>query len=131
VAAFERDWRAHAERWQRRAAPLRGMRLAAQHTGFAYLFRWLGIEQVIDLEPRPGTPPSVGHLQRVLNQVQAAAPRAVVVAWHHDPRPAQWLAAQIGVPLLQLPATVPDPEQPGALAAWMEACIEALLGAAR
>lgn len=131
LAAFERDWQARIAGWQQRAAPLRGLRVAAQHTGFAYLFRWLGVQQVADLEPKPGMPPSTGHLQRVLEQVRAAPPRAVVVAWHHDPRPAQWLAAQLDVPLLRLPATVPDPERPDALAEWMDGLIDALLAVTR
>jgi zinc/manganese transport system substrate-binding protein len=108
--AFERDWRARIVDWERRAAPLRGTSVVAQHTTFAYLFRWLGIEQAADLEPKPGMPPTPGHLQRVLELSRAQAPRAIVVAAYQDPRPARWLGQQLGKPqaVLQLPSTVPD-----------------------
>jgi zinc/manganese transport system substrate-binding protein len=108
--SFARQWRARVAEWERRASPLRGMRVAAQHTTFAYLWRWLGIEQVADLEPKPGMPPTPGHLQRVLELTRPQPPRAIVVSAYQDPRPAQWLAQQLGrsQPVLQLPSTVSE-----------------------
>lgn len=131
--AFDADWKARIAQWERRAAPLRGMRVAAQHSTFAYLWRWLGIEQVADLEPKPGVPPSPGHLQRVLEAVRAAPPRAVVVAAYHDPRGAQWLAQQLGggVTVLQLPSTVTDEPPANSLPAFFDHLVERLLAVAR
>ncbi len=130
-AAWERDWRARIARWERDAAPLRGLRVAAQHTTYAYLFRWLGVEQVADLEPKPGLPPTPGHLQRVLALARDKPPRAVIVASYQDARPAQWLAQQLGVPVLQLPATVLDEPPAADLPALYEHLIALLLGVPR
>ncbi|MEJ7929705.1 zinc ABC transporter substrate-binding protein [Ramlibacter sp. AN1015] len=130
-AAWERDWRARITQWERKAAPLRGTRVAAQHTTFAYLWNWLGIDQVADLEPKPGMPPTPGHLQRVLEAARAAPPRAVVVSIYQDARPAQWLGQQFGVPVLQLPSTVlGEPPAPD-LAALYDHLLERLLALAR
>jgi zinc/manganese transport system substrate-binding protein len=130
-AAWERDWRARIAQWERKAAPLRGMRVAAQHTGYGYLWRWLGIEQVADLEPRPGMPPTPGHLQRVLELTRAAPPRAVVVSSYQDARAAQWLGQQLGAPVLQLPATVLDQPPAADLPALFDHLIDRLLAVAR
>ncbi len=110
LAAFQSDWKARITQWERRAAPLRGRRVAAQHSTFAYLWRWLGVEQVADLEPKPGVPPTPGHLQKVLETVRAAPPSAVVVSAYQDPRGGEWLAQQLGggVTVLQLPSTVTE-----------------------
>jgi zinc/manganese transport system substrate-binding protein len=131
--AWSADWRARIAQWERRAAPLRGMRVAGQHTTYGYLWRWLGIEQVADLEPRPGVPPTPGHLQRVLELTRAAPPRAVVVASYQDPRAAQWLAQQLGggASVLQLPATVTDSGPASTLAGFYDHLVERLLAVQR
>jgi zinc/manganese transport system substrate-binding protein len=131
--AWDADWRARIAGWERKAAPLRGMRVAAQHTTFAYLWRWLGVDQVADLEPRPGMPPMPGHLQQVLERTRAAPPRAVVVSAYQDPRSAQWLAQQLGAPaqVLHLPATVTEEAPANTLASFYDHLLERLLQAAR
>jgi zinc/manganese transport system substrate-binding protein len=129
--AWDADWRARIAQWERKAAPLRGMRVAAQHTTFGYLWRWLGIEQVADLEPRPGMPPTPGHLQRLLEQARAQPPRAVVVSAYQDPKSAQWLAQQLGAgaTVLQLPSTVTEEPPTATLAGWYEHLVDRLLAA--
>jgi zinc/manganese transport system substrate-binding protein len=131
--AWDADWRARVAQWERKAAPLRGLRVAGQHTTFGYLWRWLGIEQVADLEPRPGMPPTPGHLQRLLELTRAQPPRAVVVSAYQDPRSAQWLAQQIGASatVLQLPSTVTDEAPANTLAGWYEHLLDRLLAVPR
>ncbi len=132
LAAFQSAWQARLLQWERRAAPLRGLRVAAQHTTFAYLWDWLGIKQVADLEPRPGVPPTPGHLQRVLDSVRGAPPRALVVSAYQDPRAVQWLAQQLGpgVTVLQLPSTVTEEAPADTLQGLYEHLIDRLLAAA-
>ena len=118
--------------WERRAAPLRGRTVAVQHASLAYLWRWLGLVPVADLEPVPGMAPTPGHLQRVLRTLRATPPMAIVMTRHQDPRPGRWLAAQLGagVPFLVVPATVPDDSAPDAIEDWFEQLVQALLKAA-
>jgi zinc/manganese transport system substrate-binding protein len=133
AAAFEARWRARIAAWQQAAAALRGMKVAAQHTTFGYLWRWLGIEQVADLEPRPGLPPTPGHLSRLREALRAQPPAAIVIAAYQDPRPGRWLAQQLAgdVPLLTLPATVGEEAGEEELAQWFDGLIERLLAARR
>ncbi len=131
-SAFEADWRQRIARWEREAEPLKGMRVVAQHSTYAYLWKWLGIQQVADLEPKPGMPPTPGHLQRVLAQVREAPPQALIVASHQDGRAAQWLAHQLGrpggrgVPVLDLPSTVSDDATAPDLAAFFDRLVTRL-----
>jgi zinc/manganese transport system substrate-binding protein len=129
LQAFERDWARRVLMWERQAAPLKGRTVVAQHGTFAYLWRWLGMTQVADLEPKPGMAPTPGHLERLRQRFRADPPYAIVVAAHHDPRPARWLASQLqgSVPVVVLPATVPDPVAPDALGQWVESVLAALL----
>jgi len=132
--AFEAAWRQHLADWERRAAPLRGRRIAAQHTTFGYLWHWLGLQQVADLEPRPGMSPTPGHLQRLLEGLRASPPAAVVVAPYQDPRPGRWLTGQLStgaggtsVPLMTLPATVTESAGEKELVLWMDGLVRELL----
>jgi zinc/manganese transport system substrate-binding protein len=127
--AFAAEWPSRIARWEQQAAGLRGARVVAQHASFGYLWAWLGVQQVADLEPRPGLSPTPGHLQRLLEQLRERPPAAVVVSAFQDPRAGHWLARQLGgqVPVLQLPATVEDPEAPDALGRWFDRLVNALV----
>lgn len=132
-ATFEARWKQKMEHWIDEAQPLRGRRVATQHGTFAYLWRWVGIEAVADLEPRPGLSPTPGHLQGLLKTLKPDPPFAIVIAPFHDPRAGRWLAEQLGgkLPLLTLPASPVDPMEPEALDRWFEGLLAALLGAAQ
>ncbi|MBP9955011.1 MAG: zinc ABC transporter substrate-binding protein, partial [Ottowia sp.] len=129
-AAWQADWQQKTAQWQQRAAPLKGQRVVGQHATFAYLWQWLGIQQVADMEPKPGVPPTPSHLQAVLTRVQAAPPVAVVHTLYQDQQPAQWLVRQLGegkTTLLALPSTVTDDGASATLDGWMDSLIAALL----
>jgi zinc/manganese transport system substrate-binding protein len=128
-AAFDADWRARTAQWERKAAPLRGMRVAAQHGSFAYFWDWLHIEQVADLEPKPGMPPTPGHLHGLLTQLRGQPPQLVVATSYQDARSARWLAGQLGgtTHALSLPATTTEGAPAPSLAALFDHLIEQLL----
>lgn len=133
-AAFQAAWRQRIAAWEQRAAPLRGQAVAVQHASLGYLWAWLGLRPVADLEPKPGFAPTPGHLQSLLTQLRPAPPLAIVTTSYQDPRAARWLAQQLGgrVPVLQLPATVDDTEAADGgqtLARWVDGLIEPLLAA--
>jgi zinc/manganese transport system substrate-binding protein len=124
------EWEQRIAQWNTRAAPLRGREVVAQHTTFAYLWAWLSMSQAGDLEPKPGVPPTMSHLQALLQGVRSKPPMAIVRALHHDPQAAQWLAEQTGRPLLVLPATVTPDGMTADPAGLFDALIEQLLRAA-
>jgi zinc/manganese transport system substrate-binding protein len=127
LAAFETVWKARITDWERRTAPLKGKRVAAQHSSFGYVWRWLGMVQLADLEPKPGMAPTPGHLQRLLEGLKAQPPAGIVLTSYQDPRSARWLESQLKVPLLVLPATVAEDAGQDGLVRWMDAVVDGLL----
>lgn len=103
---FQTRWQAAIRRWEAEAAPLRGVAVALQHDGWAYLARWLDLRVVATLEPKPGVPPSTTHLARVLESLRQHPARMVIYAAYQDPRPSQWLAHRAQIPAVMLPFTV-------------------------
>jgi zinc/manganese transport system substrate-binding protein len=128
---WDSHWQGQIVRWQEQARVLSGQTVAAQHTTFGYLWHWLGMEMVADLEPRPGMPPTPGHLETLRQTLSARPPLAIVVAAYQDDRSAQWLARQLHgkTTLLVLPASVQDPAQPQALERWFDHLLTQLLSA--
>ncbi len=122
-------WQTQVERWTQQGHVLKGRQVAAQHTTFGYLWNWLGIEMVADLEPKPGMPPTPGHLDTLRRVLLASPPAAIVVAGYQDDQSARWLAQQLQgqVPVVVLPASVDDPSQPEALERWFDRLLSDLL----
>jgi zinc/manganese transport system substrate-binding protein len=105
-ADFARRWQAAITRWTDEAKPLRGMRIVVHHKSWAYLFDWLGIVEAGQLEPKPGVPPSAGHLAELKAQLAAKPAKMVIYAAYQDNRAADWLSREAGIPAVELPFTV-------------------------
>lgn len=103
---FQRHWREAMARWEERGAPLRNMSIVSQHNSWTYLIDWLGLREVATLEPRPGLPPSGGHLSAVAAQMAQQPAQAIVRAAYQDPQPSRWLQQQTGIAAVTLPYTV-------------------------
>jgi zinc/manganese transport system substrate-binding protein len=104
--AFLERWRDASARWEKEAAPLKGMPVVAYHKNLSYLFHWLGMRELAALEPKPGLPPSTAHLSALLEQLRREPAKAVVRAAYNEPRAAEWLAERAGTPSVLLPYTV-------------------------
>jgi zinc/manganese transport system substrate-binding protein len=103
---FLTRWKEATARWEKQAAPLKGMPVVVYHKDLSYLLNWLGMREVGALEPKPGIPPSTAHLSELLEQLKRTPAKAVVRSAYNDPRPAEWLAGQAKMPSVLLPYTV-------------------------
>jgi zinc/manganese transport system substrate-binding protein len=106
ATAFQQKWQEAIARWNIRAAPLRGVPVVSQHKGYIYMYDWLGLREVAVLEPKPGVEPSAAHLQTVLATLKATPARMVIHSAYQDPRAAEWLSRNAGIPVVKVPFTV-------------------------
>ncbi|MBY0577070.1 MAG: zinc ABC transporter substrate-binding protein [Gallionellaceae bacterium] len=104
--AFNQQWRAALQKWEKQAAPLRGMPILVQHKGFPYLSNWLGLKEVAELEPKPGMEPSAAYLGTVLNGLQQHPARMVLRAAYQEARPSEWIAERAHITAVIVPYTV-------------------------
>jgi zinc/manganese transport system substrate-binding protein len=105
-ADFEQRMTVAIARWAQRAAPLRGVSIAVQHHSWVYLESWLGMHEVVPLEPHPGVPPSSGYLAQVLQRLQQTPARFVIRAAYEDDRPSAFISDRAHIPAVMLPFTV-------------------------
>lgn len=103
---FEDKWLANIERWEQQAVSLKGSQVVVYHKNWSYLLKWLGIEAVGDLEPKPGVPPTSAHLAQLLKTVRAQKIHAIVLANYQESKGAYWLSEKSDIPVAQLPFTV-------------------------
>ena len=103
---FLERWREATTRWEKQGAILKGMPVVLYHRDLTYLVNWLGMREAGSLEPKPGLPPTTGHLSELLAQLARSPAKAVVRAAYNDPRPGEWLAERAKIPLVVLPYTV-------------------------
>lgn len=103
---FQTRWQAAVARWEQQAAPLKGMRLVPYHKDTVYLIHWLGMVEVMDIEPKPGIPPSAGYLAELVDKIQRDGADAITRSMYTDPKAPQWLSEHTQVPLVDLPYTV-------------------------
>jgi len=105
-ADFAGRWNAAMAKWTAEAAPLRGVPVTVQHKNWVYLFDWLGIQEVVSLEPKPGVPPSAGYLAQVLEEIRRRPVKMVIRADYEDYRPSGFIAERAKIPEVVLPFTV-------------------------
>ncbi|HBI82308.1 MAG TPA: zinc ABC transporter substrate-binding protein [Alcaligenaceae bacterium] len=126
---FIESWQANLKRWDSEAAPLRGVKIWAQHDGFPYMNDWLGLVQVGTLEPKPGVEPSVAYLTQVLARQKTEHARMIVVAAYLSASPSKWLSEKTGLPVATLPFTVGGSSDAKSLTALYDDTVNRLLKA--
>ncbi len=126
-ADFQDRWQQAQARWQQQAAPLQGQHVIVHHRDWIYLLDWLGITLAGTLEPKPGVPPSISHLEQ-LSALQDI--RWIIRTPLNDARAAEWLSERSNIPVLELPQTVGA--QPGTedFFSWFDQLINLLTGPA-
>lgn len=106
LSAFQERWRAATAGWLERSSRLAGMSVVAYHEAWAYLYEWTGIKQAATIERLPGVPPTIGHLQKVLELARSAGARAILRAPYEPTEGMEWVSDRAGIPIVELPFTV-------------------------
>ena len=99
LKSFNERWSAAVARWEREAAPLKGVPIVVQHKAFTYLIDWLGMKEIAALEPKPGLEPTTAHLASVLETLQKTPAKMVLRASYQGDRASQWMG--------KTPSTIP------------------------
>jgi zinc/manganese transport system substrate-binding protein len=129
AADFQARWKAAIERWEKQAAPLRGSSIVVQHKAFPYLEQWLGLQEVVALEPKPGVEPTSSHLSEVLAGLKGRPAKMIVRAAYNDGRGAEWLAERTKLPIVVLPFTVGGDDKARDLFGLFDDTVERLIKA--
>ena len=127
--AFLDRWQAASARWEKEAAPLKGVPIVVHHKAFSYFINWTGMREVASLEPKPGIPPTPSHLAELLDQMKSQPAKVIVYSSYNSPQAAQFLSERSKIPTVMLPFTVGGTEKAKDLFGLFDDMIGRLLGA--
>lgn len=128
---FSARWQAATQHWEAKAAPLKGKKVVVHHISWVYLLKWLGMEQVGALEPKPGVPPTSAHLAGLVSTMKNHGAYAIISAAYQSTKPALWLSERTHVPVVVLPYTVGGDAAAKDLFGLFDSTIDKLLSAAK
>jgi zinc/manganese transport system substrate-binding protein len=129
--SFLDRWQQATAKWEKEGAPLKGLSVVVYHRDLTYLINWLGMREAGALEPKPGVPPSTGHLSELVAALAKQPARAVVRSAYTDPRPAEWLAERARIATVTLPFTVGGTEKAKDLFGLFDDTLARLLAVAK
>jgi zinc/manganese transport system substrate-binding protein len=93
-------------RWQREAAPLRGVKFISYHPDLLYFAERFGMEAAGTIEIRPGVDPTPGHIVALEERMRREGITIVVRERHYPAGLAETIAQRTGAKLVELPAMV-------------------------
>jgi len=128
---FSARWNAAIAKWEKQAAPLKGVAVIEHHENMEYLLHWLGMHVVGTLEPKPGVEPSAAHLLQLLDHLQQQPAKMVLRAAYQDERASRWLADRAHIPAVVLPFTVGGDDRAKDLFGLFDDTVQRLLEGAK
>jgi zinc/manganese transport system substrate-binding protein len=103
---FQSRWQQAITRWEKDAGSLRGAKVVCHHKSATYLLHWLGMTEVMNVEPKPGLPPTASHLAELVGRLKTEPADFITRSMYNEPKATEWLAERTGIPLVALPYTV-------------------------
>jgi len=87
--------------WHRKIEPLRGMELITYHRSWGYLANRFKLNVIEELEPKPGIPPSPGHMRRVIDIARQRQIKLILMEPYYNRRPAEFVAEKTGAKIVE------------------------------
>lgn len=92
--------------WEKTLAPFKGQGFVAYHDEWVYFATRFGLNQFGFLEPKPGIPPSGGHVTDLIQRMKASKVRAVVLGSIYSTKYADLIAREAGGKVAVVPYSV-------------------------
>jgi len=106
LAAYLQTLDVAIARWQREAAPLRGVKFISYHPDLLYFAERFGMEAAGTIEIRAGVDPTPGHIVALEERMHREGIKLVVRERHYPAGLAETIAQRTGAKLVDLPAMV-------------------------
>jgi zinc/manganese transport system substrate-binding protein len=106
LARFEARLGAKEKEWEAAAAPLRGTKIVTYHKSWSYVSRWLGLEEIGYIEPKPGIPPTASHTAQLVELMKKTGVRLVLVESFYPSTMARFVADNGKARLVSAPPNV-------------------------
>ncbi len=128
-AIFLKKWIEAIKRWELELGLFKDLPVVVHHTSFAYLENWLGLRRIATLEPKPGIPPTTGHLRSLLTAIRKKQPQLILRTPYDSAKASTWLSGKSSLRAVKLPYTVGGDEKSDNLFSLFDQTLLLLKGA--
>ncbi len=94
--------------WEKALAPYKGTDVVGYHKSWIYFTEWAGFDEVAFVEPKPGLPPSAGHVAKVLNVIKSRKVPVILQEEWYPAATSELLARNSGAALIRVPGQTPE-----------------------
>jgi ABC-type Zn uptake system ZnuABC Zn-binding protein ZnuA len=96
----------HIRMWQTWLAPYRGAKIVIYHEDWAYFFHRFDLVGFGTMEPKPGMPPSPGHVDDLIRQMKDAHVKVMLLENFRSHRYPDRITAETGATAVYVPLAV-------------------------
>ena len=82
--------------WAAEIRPFRDDKIVTYHRSWSYFANRFGLDVAMELEPKPGVPPSPGHVVQVIQEMQKDKVKVILVEPFYELRAPEFVAAKTG-----------------------------------
>jgi zinc/manganese transport system substrate-binding protein len=104
--AFGRDLLNALNRWRGMLAPYRGAQVVVYHKSWTYFMARFGLKEFGSIEPKPGIPPSPGHVNDLVRNMKSAGVRVMLMENFRARRFPDMIERQTGAKAVFVPGAV-------------------------
>ncbi|MFZ5472162.1 MAG: metal ABC transporter substrate-binding protein [Myxococcota bacterium] len=126
--AFSEHLEGRIAQWEKALAPFKGTPVVAYHKSWIYFVDFAGLEEVAFVEPKPGLPPSTGHVAQVLQVIRARKVPLILQEEWYPASTSELLAHNSGAKLVRVPGMAGESQR---YSAHLEAVVTAVVQALR
>jgi len=104
LASFEERLRSKQIQWGKKSP--KGKRFVSYHKLFEYMANEFGFQLIGYIEPKPGIPPSAGHIESLIESMKKVRPDGILVTPSYGLDEAKSLSKKTGVRVIIIPQDV-------------------------
>ena len=103
---FEADVAKRRGDWEKRAAGVRGEKIVTYHKSWSYVSKWLGMQEVGYVEPKPGIPAPPSHIAALIGLMRREGVKIILMESFYPRNTVDLVANKAGAKTLVMPSDV-------------------------
>jgi zinc/manganese transport system substrate-binding protein len=103
---FEDEVARRRVEWEKRAAPVRGMKIVTYHKSWSYVSKWLGLQELGYVEPKPGIPAPPSHIASLIGFMRREGVKVILMESFYPRNTVELVAQKAGAKALVMPSDV-------------------------
>jgi zinc/manganese transport system substrate-binding protein len=96
----------HRGDWEKRAAALRGTKIVTYHKSWSYVSKWLGLQEIGYVEPKPGIPAPPSHIAWLIGLMRKESVKIILMESFYPRNTVELVAGKAGARALTMPSDV-------------------------